>query len=149
MKKDYFKSIVKQAVEKKAFESLVERKNDRISENAKGTLIEYTEFTMAEYLGTNIEQLSIEERKWMFKCRVDDMDIKGNRRWQNEDIYCTSCSMNIEETQYHILNCKYLLGKNENLSYIPDYKDLFQGDITEQIYVARLLKENYSRRVST
>ena len=102
---------------------------------------------MAEYLGTNIEPLSIEERKCMFKCRVDDMDIKGNRRWQKEDIYCTSCNMNIEETQFHILNCKHLLGKNENLSYIPDYKELFQGDITEQIYVARLLKENYSRRV--
>jgi hypothetical protein len=35
MKKDYFKSIVKQAVEKKAFESLVERKNDRISKMQK------------------------------------------------------------------------------------------------------------------
>ena len=68
--------------------------------------------------------------------------VKGNGRRQHEDIYCTSCSINIEETQFHLLNYKYLLGKNENLSYIPDHKELFQGDINKQIYVARLLKEN-------
>ena len=104
MKRDFFKSIVKDAVQKKAFESLINRKNSRTSENAKGKLIIYEDFRMAEYLSPNTEQISIEERKWIFRCRVDDIDIKGNRRWQYEDISCSSCKMNIEETQFHLLN---------------------------------------------
>ena len=104
---------------------------------------------MAEYLIPNSEKISIEERKWIFRCRVDDIDIKGNRRWQYEDISCSSCNMNIEETQFHLLNCKYLLGKNENISYIPDYSELFHGDIQEQVYISRILKENFNRRISS
>ena len=55
MKRDFFKTIVKDAVQRKAFKSLINRKNSRT-----------------------------------------------------------------EETQFHLLSCKYLLGKNENISYIPE-----------------------------
>jgi hypothetical protein len=30
------------------------------------------------------------------------------------------------------------------VTYIPKYEDLFIGDIEEQIYASRILKENYS-----
>ena len=36
--------------------------------------------------------------------------------------------------QKHLLSCKYLLGKNEIVTYIPDYQDLFLEDIDEQVY---------------
>ena len=66
---------------------------------------------MVKYLSPNTEQILIEERKCIFRCRVDDIDVKGNRKWKYEDISCSSCKMNVEETQFQILNCKFLLGK--------------------------------------
>ena len=39
-------------------------------------------------------------------------------------------------------NAKYILGKNEKVSGITIYEDLFKGDLEEQVYISRLLKEN-------
>ena len=44
--------------------------------------------------------------------------------------------------QRHLLECKYLLGKNKIVSYITDYENLFQGDVEEQAYISMLLTEN-------
>ena len=123
------------------------RKDGRTSENAKGKPIEYTHLEMAEYLCASEEDISIEEKKWHFKCRVEDIEVKANHRWKFTDITCGSCKNNIEETQSHTLNCHIFLGKNENVTYIPDYNELYIGNLSEQIYVSRLIKENYNRRV--
>ena len=88
--------------------------------------------------------MSIEERKWLLKCRIEDIDLISNIKWNNEDIMCKYCPNEIF-TQKHLLYCFYLMGKNEILSYIPDYKDLFNGEMKEQIYISRLLKENFRR----
>ena len=75
--------------------------------------------------------MSIEDKKWLFKCRVEDLDIRGNQRWKYSDINYQSCKTNVEETQEHILICPSLLGKNEKLTYIPNYYDLYNGNIEE------------------
>ena len=62
-------------MKQKAFSSLLGRKNGRTSDHPKGKLIEYMDFTMAEYLNPNTEQILIEERKSIFRCRVDDIDF--------------------------------------------------------------------------
>ena len=49
---------------------------------------------------------------------------------------------NVEETQFHIF-----WKKRENTSYTPEHRELYNGNIKEQIYVSRILKENYERRV--
>ena len=54
---------------------------------------------------------------------------------------CSNTIMN----QRHLLECKYISGKNEIHSYIPRYEDLFTGELEEQIYISRLLKENLIR----
>ena len=54
---------------------------------------------------------------------------------------------NIDETQSHLLFCEYLFGKNENVIYISTYDELYKGDLKEQIYVARLLQDNFKRRL--
>ena len=36
-----------------------------------------------------------------------------------------------------------------SLTYIPDYRELYNGEIKEQIYVSRVIKENYRWRIST
>ena len=79
---------------------------------------------------------------------MEDVDIKGNHKWKHTNIFCSSCKQNEDETQFHLLNCFALLGKYEALSYIPEYRELYQGSLSEQIYVSRVLKENYINRVS-
>ena len=32
------------------------------------------------------------------------------------------------------------------ISYLPEYTDLFEGNLDEQVYVSRVLKENFKRR---
>ena len=86
-------------------------------------------------------------KKWLFKCRIDDIDVKGNRRWQYENITCFSCNSNLDETQQHILLCKTLIGKSEIPTYIPNYLDLFGENIEDKLYVSRLIKDNPERRV--
>ena len=85
--------------------------------------------------------LSIEEKKWLLKSRLEDIDIA--RKWNNESILCDNCP-NIEFNQRHLFECQFLIGKNEIVTYIPKYEDLFRGDIEEQIYASRILKENHS-----
>ena len=148
MKKSSFKKIVKEAVQKKAFLYLQERKESRNSDNAKGKKLSYSEFAMAEYLCPSEENFTINEQKWLFQCRVEDIDIKANHKWKHNNIFCSSCKKGIIENQSHILYCDYLLGKNEKVSYIPEYEDLYKGDLREQIYISRLLKENFTNRVS-
>ena len=133
---------------KKAFSDILQRKECRQSEHAKGKQLNYIEFELQEYLSPNDEYLTIEEQKWIFKCRTEDLEIKGNQRWKFQDISCFSCKKNIDKTQSHFFFCEYLLGKNENLIYIPAYDELYNGDLKEQIYVARLLQGNLNRRLS-
>ena len=35
---------------------------------------------MAEYLSPNEEDMSIDDQKWLFKCRVEDVNVKANHR---------------------------------------------------------------------
>ena len=142
-----YKSIVKNHIKEKAFNYLISRKESRTSENSKGKLLKYSKLEMAEYLTATDIDISIAERKWLFKCRVEDIDIKANRRWKYSDISCYSCDKNIPETQHHILRCETLIGQNQILTYIPDYNELYQGSLEEQVYVSRLLRDNFQRIV--
>ena len=101
---------------------------------------------MAEYLCPDTE-ISIEEKKWMFRCRVDDIDVRGNRKWKYSNISCLSCTGNIEESQDHILLCEGLIRNSDKITYIPDYMELFTGNIEEQCDVAEILRDNFRRRV--
>ena len=121
MSREKYKNMIKEVVYKKAFSELLHKKQCRQSEHAKGKQLTYFEFSLPEYLSPNCEYLTIEEQKWIFKCRVEDIEIKGNQRWKFQDISCFSCKKNIDETQSHLLFCEYLLGKNENVIYIPTY----------------------------
>ena len=111
------------------------------TENAKGKLLEYGQLEKSEYLTPIESDFSIEETKWLLKSRLEDIDIA--RKWNNESILCGNCQT-IEFNQRHLFECQFLIGKNEIVTYIPKYEDLFIGDIEEQIYASRIFKENYS-----
>ena len=49
----------------------------------------------------------IDEQKWLFKCRVEDIDVKANHRWKYNNTVCSSCINNKIETESHILFCDF------------------------------------------
>ena len=110
----------------KAFIHLIERKSSRNSDREKGKYLEYNELNISDYLIPTENELSIDERKWVFKCRIEDICINTNRKWNNEESKCTKCTNTIMN-QRHLLEGKYISGKNEILSYMPTYEDLFTG----------------------
>ena len=144
MPKVKFKEYVNEKVSKSAFKYIMKRKASRNSDKSKGKCLEYTCLEMSEYLTSMNIELSIDELKWILKCRIEDIDLNSNRKWNNEDNMCKKCPNTVMD-QRHLLKCKHIIGKNEILSYIPIYENLFKGDIEDQIYISRLLKENLGR----
>ena len=63
---------------------------------------------MAEYLSPSDLDISIDEKKWLFKCRTEDNDLESNKRWLKEDMTCSQCK-NIDMDQRHLLECIFLL----------------------------------------
>ena len=53
-----------------------------------------------------------------------------------EDTKCFKC-IHAEMDQRHLLNCKYICGKCEIVTYIPDYDDIHNGIIEQMLYIAR------------
>ena len=67
---------------------------------------------------------------------MPDIDLRANRTWKHPEIFCTSCNIESkEETGSHILHCKVIFDKNDNLNYIPVHSDLYSSDIQEHIYI--------------
>ena len=75
----------------------------RKSGNAKGRNLDYTELKIPESLTASNTDISIEDKKWLFRCRVGDIKVKWNRTWKYE---YNSCSGKCPETQEHLLICK-------------------------------------------
>ena len=53
---------------------------------------------------------------------------------------------NKQETGSHILECKVLNDKNDKISYIPNFNDLYSEEIEEQAYVSMIIGENMKIR---
>ena len=84
------KSLLKEKVIDFAFTRLTKRKYERNSENVKVRNFNYRELKMQEYLTATNTDISIEEGKWLFRGRVKDIEVKGNKTWKYEDILCYS-----------------------------------------------------------
>ena len=52
--------------------------------------IRYTLHSFMAAANSAVVLLELNVKKWMFRCRVDDLDDKANRTWMYEDITCTS-----------------------------------------------------------
>ena len=52
----------------------------RTSKYLNGKEKVYDEFIMAEYLSPNEDNMSIQEQKKLFNCRVEDVYIKANHK---------------------------------------------------------------------
>ena len=103
--------------------------------------IVHNELEMQTYLSPNICEMTVDDAKYIFLLRSRMVDVKANYKGKYFDYLCTECGKE-EETQQHVLECSKLIGKNEMLTYIPNYYDIFSEEVEEQLYVARILREN-------
>ena len=138
-----FEKLCKENIHKQAFQYLDRKKLS----HEKVKHIEYKKLEMAGYLKPTELQLSTKDRQFLFQCRVSDIDVKSNRKWKYSEKHCVSCqNIAIEEMGLHILECKILSDQNDQISYIPEYEDLFGKDIEEQIYTSRMMQEHMKIR---
>ena len=61
-----------------------------------------------------------------------------------ENVICEGCHKE-ESTTKHTLYCNILLSGHELVTYLPDILDLYGEDKDEQVYIARLLRDNIGR----
>ena len=143
MKFEALKNMCKEKVKKKAFEYLQNKKKG----HNKVKHIEFENLEMAGYLKSTDLELSVRERQFLFQCRVSDIDVRANRTWKYNESHCIACNDKaIEETGNHMLECKVLCDQSNDISYIPNYRDLFSADIEEQIYVSKIMHSNMEAR---
>ena len=131
MSKYKFKNILKERIEKIAFEYLM---NKRAS---KGKEIEYVGLEMPAYLEPNEISLSIDDQRYVYAMRNKMVDIPSN---------CGSISVCVcggSENMLHIFNCKYL-NKEEETNI--KYEAIYSNNISEQIKVLRRFQKNMEVR---
>ena len=141
MTEESFKKLCKEKVKLKAFEYLILKHTKRNPHN----IIKYENFEMAKYLQKDNLGFSVREKQNLFQCRTNDIDVKANRSWKYNNLICRSCNETDKiETQEHLLLCKNVFDRNEKVTYIPVYSDLYSNDIEEQMYTSMILCGNLS-----
>ena len=86
-----------------------------------------------------------DERKLILQLRTKmNFKVKSHFRRMHIDTICDGCRI-AESTTEHSLECQTLLGKNELVTYLPNYTDLYGNDENEQVNIARILIENMKR----
>ena len=61
-----------------------------------------------------------------------------------ENTLCEGCRTEKSNT-IHTLEFKSLIWRNEIVTYLPSYKDLYGEDEDKKVYLARVIKDNSSR----
>ena len=70
---------------------------------------------------------------------------KINFRGKYENFECEIC-MEEDETQKHIIYCKEINNKNENYIKLPEYEEIYNGNVNSQIMIAKRFMENVKIR---
>ena len=138
--KSNFKQLVKKACENACFSKLKEQKNKL----SKGKEIKYHQFQRQSYLipGSNI---SSDDMCNILKCRIRDLDLKGNFPNAYEDKKCPFTRCNSPESQFHFAYCEFY---SDN-SIIPrgiEYADLFESDVQKQFQIMKVLTKRMEER---
>ena len=100
---------------------------------------------MQNYLSSEDIDITNQERKFIFQLRTKMcFKIKTHFRKMYENTLCEGCHVN-ESTAEHTMECISLIGRNELITYLPSYIDIYREDEDEQVYIARIIKDNMSR----
>ena len=119
--------------------------NDEKKKHDKVKYIIHSKTELQDYLMPN--NLTNEESKFIFLLRTRMLEVKCNYkgRYQNTDTLCPVCK-NHEDTQQHILDCKYLDGENQLILGCANYEKLFSDNLSDKLEIARIIRSRFKRR---
>ena len=140
MSEESWKKIVKQKSIKSALEHL---NYDQGSKSQKSETL-----MMAQFSTSKNEEFELKTSSFIAKVQTHMIEnVKSNfKEYYNPNLVCNSCNLS-ECNQEHLLECTALIGKNELVTYIPNYIDIFDNEnIQEQMYISRLMIENLNRK---
>ena len=140
LKKEKYKSIVKEAIEKKAFQDLLQMKEN----HSKGKEIVYGGLQMRKYLRS--PNISIEKAKLLLQLRSRMAPFRENYRGMYpSDSACPLCESGTPDTQQHIISCqKIKLQSSEKIQY----SWLFGNNPDKLLKVANVFQEAMKQRES-
>ena len=105
----------------------------------------YPRLKIQNYFKSEYMDISNNERKLFFSLEQKlSFKIKSNFRSMHYNILCEGCFVQ-ESTTQHTLECKVPLGRNELVTYLPIYKELYEKDEDSQEYIARIIKDNFRK----
>ena len=137
-----YKTLIKRKIKYMSLKYLLSKRNNR---NGKGMELTYEQLKMQNYLLSEDIDISNEDRKYIFQLRSKMcFSIKTHFRNMHTNVTCGGCKTE-ESTTKHTLECISLLGSNELVTYIPNIEDLYGDNEDEQVYIARILKDNIRR----
>ena len=137
MKKSSFKRMIDERTEEKCLNDL----NDIKSRHSKVVNVEHSKLQMRNYFKPNGINQSKEEIQLIFKLRSRMTDIKMNFKGIYDQLKCNAWEKE-EESQEHIIKCEELLKRNEEVVLVPVYGKIFNGNVKEQVQIARIFQQN-------
>ena len=133
-KKDTFKKLVNEKIRELSHCSLLQDK--------KGKLCNLSDhYGMKEYLTT--DKISLEQKQLLFNLRTRMVTVRVNyKNKYKENLNCTLCDTESEESQEHLLHCPALL-RNIDVDHSVKYMDIFDS-LDRQVkavkYIGEILK---------
>ena len=138
LSKTGWKDLVSKKVQNRAFKYLTDLK----ATHSKARNIQYQNLQLQSYLGSSENNLTIQEKQFIFAARTRMLDVKANFKSSESDLSCRKCRKATED-QEHLLNCESLLDLNPVTSP-PRYEDIFGVEIENITRTGRILKEKYN-----
>ena len=136
--KETFKRLVKEKVNKKAFEYL---KNLQQS-HSKARPLQYEKFCLQDYLKAD-SSMTIKEKSFTFALRTRMIDLKANFKTGQKDLNCRLCEKH-EESQQMLLKCTALTSDSEPM-VSASYSDLYSAEKEKVSDIAMILKKKYEK----
>ena len=137
MKKPTFRKLVNERIKDVSVKYLLSLKIKNNKEKSKSKNI-WPSSEMKHYLRSN--KLSTEEKRLLFsmRCRVNETKCNYRSKYEN-NMNCSICSSNTEESELHLLKCEAIVSEPEVKDQISEitYSDIF-SDVERQIKAVKL-----------
>ena len=137
MKKSSFSDLLNKSIETSAFKRLENLKMSHTKvENVKHYMLQ-----IRKYFQPSEANATKQEIQLIFKLRCRMTETKTNFKGLYDSYECDLCGKE-DESQEHILKCTRLVNMNKDISEIPIYDQIFEGNTNEQVNIARIFQQN-------
>ena len=141
MKKSGLKIMLNEAIKKKAFVDLVQKKEN----HSKVMKVKHERLEMQKYLKASNFKIKIEEKQEIFKMRSRVSDVKMNFKGKYENLECDICQ-NEYETQIHLIECNEINKGKKEYEKPPDYEEMLKTNVQNQLEIVRNFLQNMDIR---